>query len=203
MNKRRILKFAVVVAAVASALGLTSLDALAPAATAVPRAASITLTTKTATAIPAMALSAPLPAAAATSHRICETNGHFCLGVSNFNIGTAVSEVRPGRLFIEVRVRGTFQGLPIYRLAFARFPRKCAGIIGTFHNNFVAIESCSGGAGVIWARNRGHGYDQWINRYATRRFGHEELLSGLNIHNSSFAVRPGGTRGWFQKFSNR
>lgn len=157
------------------------------------RAATVALA---ALAIPAAILAAPLPASASSS-RLCETSGAYCIGSANLNLYTAVTESNPGRNIVAEPQGGMFEGLPTYLLAFSADPSKC---VAAANNGVdVSIHPCNGGFGVIWALQvNSNGHLQWLNRAASPP-GDPAYLAGLN-NGSGYMVSAPGVSHTFYNF---
>src|SRR5437773_5908121 len=130
------------------------------------RAATILLATL---AVPAVIFAAPLPASAASSNNLCETNDPttYCLGSANLDLYTSVTEQNPGRNLVQTPLGGTFENAPTYLLQFSADTTKCVAAQNDLIH--VDIRPCNGGTGTVWARVKvADNVYRWINRYATQ-----------------------------------
>ena len=147
-------------------------------------------------AVPAVILAAPLPASAASSGRLCENSGSYCLGSSSVQANAIVVEkpLSGARSLTAVLQSGTFQGHAEYKLRFNANTTLC--VAGDVFEN-VIIANCTA-TGTNWAQAG----TRWINRAETISFGggYDVYLAGLNTGNDYFLKYLGQT-GFFYQFS--
>src|SRR5438094_111042 len=125
-------------------------------------------------AAPAVILATPLPASAATSGRLCETFGSYCLGSDTLQVNATVTEKSTGRNLTAVLQSGTFEGHAQYKLRFNSNTSLCVTGGAVVE---VVIHNCTD-AGTVWAQDG----SRWINKANTISFGggHDVYLAGLN-----------------------
>ena len=147
-------------------------------------------------AIPAAMLADALPASAAPSGSMCETNGHqYCLNTANFVLYTPVTESGSGARTINAVVQNASQHT--YLLEFNGDTSKC--VASDNNGYFVEIKACSGSNGVIWTSTSS---GMWINNYATARDNYNVYLTGYNQAGNQYSIKPDVPGdGYYQKFT--
>lgn len=141
-------------------------------------------------------LAAALPASAATSGSMCETNGNnYCLNTANFDLYTPVTESGSGARTINAVVQNASQHT--YLLQFNGDISKC--VASDNNGYFVEVKACSGSNGVIWTSA---GSGMWINNYATARDHYNVYLTGYNQAGNQYSIKPDVSGdGYYQKFT--
>jgi hypothetical protein len=117
--------------------------------TAVRRAAVLLATL----AIPAMLLVASLPASAATSGSLCETNGAYCVNTANFSLYTPATESLTNARTIEAEPQIAPPGTD--ELVFKGDTSKCLGATK------AEIKPCNGGSDIFWIEETSGGSAYW------------------------------------------
>ena len=109
---------------------------------------------------PAIAVQAP----ALASVHICTKYGNqWCLGASNLNAGTIITNSSPGRDIILQDQGFTHAGAEVYRLVFALDTSKCVGFSST---GLAEVRDCSGNSNFTnWQNFRvtSDGSTIWVN----------------------------------------
>jgi hypothetical protein len=144
-------------------------------------------------AVPA-AILAPPSAQAAGGFTICEVNGNkYCLGSSDLNLGTAVTERKPGRNFTLVRVGTGEDGLPTYEIASSTAINSCVAAYG----NTIVFHSCSNGDQVVWEMViSDKGNTEWLDNGLAAE-GERWFLGGNN-NGTQFRLSQEGDGGFIQ-----
>lgn len=145
-------------------------------------------------AVPVVIFATPSPASAASSGRLCETSGSYCLGSDTLQVDQQVTEKSTGRNLTAVLQSGTFQGHAKYKLRFNGNTSLC--VAGDPFGN-VIINNCTG-AGTLWAQDG----SRWISVAATNSFGFgsDIYLCALN-DGGAYQLQKLGQNGFFYRFS--
>jgi hypothetical protein len=163
--------------------------------TAVRRAAVLLATL----GIPAMLLAAPLPASAATSGSLCETNGLWCLNTANFSLYTPATESLTNARTIEAESQIAPAGT--WELVFKGDTSDCLG--ATNDGIKVEIKPCNGGSDIFWIEQTSGGSAYWENTGATSTIGTKMYLSGNGSTGSPYVLAAKGKNGTYQLFEFR
>jgi hypothetical protein len=163
--------------------------------TAVRRAAVLLATL----AIPATLLVAPLPASAATSGSLCETNGAYCVNTANFSLYTPATESLTNARTIEAEPQIAPPGTD--ELVFKGDTSKCLG--ATNDGTKAEIKPCNGGSDIFWIEETSGGSAYWENTGATSTIGTKMYLSGNENLGSQYVLAAKGKNGTYQLFEFR
>ncbi len=103
-------------------------------------------------------------APALASVHVCTKYGNqWCLGASNLNAGTIITNSSPGRDIILQDQGFTHHGAEVYRLVFALDTSKCVGFSS---NGLAEVRDCSGNSNFTnWENLRftSDGTTEWVN----------------------------------------